>query len=159
MARSAAFKEQDINLDDLHSNEPSNMQSVNTLALTHIGCGRACKLLQTTKRNQAASLPDELNAFYARFEASNTEAYMRAPAVPDNCVITLSVANVFILISVKNKFLFTMTAYPGPNPDDANCVPPSGTPDPQILKKFYSCTIREHSDRLHYRLVWQLLGI
>jgi hypothetical protein len=31
-----------------------------------------------------ASLPDELNAFYARFKASNTEA----------CVITLSVADV-----------------------------------------------------------------
>ena len=29
-----------------------------------------------------------------RFEASNTEACMRAPAVPDNCVITLSVADV-----------------------------------------------------------------
>ena len=38
-----------------------------------------------------ASLPDELNAFYARVEASNTEACMRAPAFPDDCVITLSV--------------------------------------------------------------------
>jgi hypothetical protein len=41
-----------------------------------------------------ASLPDELNAFYACFEASNTEACMRAPAVPGDCVITLSVADV-----------------------------------------------------------------
>ena len=40
------------------------------------------------------SLPDERNAFYARFEASNTEACKRAPAVMDDCVITLSVANV-----------------------------------------------------------------
>ena len=40
------------------------------------------------------SLPDELNAFYARFEASNNEACMRAPAVPDDCVIKLSVADV-----------------------------------------------------------------
>ena len=40
------------------------------------------------------SLPDELNAFYARFEASNTEVCMRAPAVLDNCVITLSIADV-----------------------------------------------------------------
>ena len=39
-------------------------------------------------------LPDELNHFYARFEASNTEACMRASAVPDDCVITLSVADV-----------------------------------------------------------------
>ena len=40
------------------------------------------------------SLPDELNHFYARFEASNTEACMRASAVPDDCVITLSVTDV-----------------------------------------------------------------
>ena len=31
------------------------------------------------------SLPDELNHFYARFEARNTEACMRASAVPDDC--------------------------------------------------------------------------
>ena len=41
-----------------------------------------------------ASQPDGLNAFYARFEASKTEACMRAPAVPDNCVITRLVADV-----------------------------------------------------------------
>ena len=41
-----------------------------------------------------ASLPDDLNAFYARLEASNTEACTRAPAVLDDCVITLSVADV-----------------------------------------------------------------
>ena len=40
------------------------------------------------------SLPDELNRFYARFETSNTEACMRASAVPDNCVIMPSIANV-----------------------------------------------------------------
>ena len=40
------------------------------------------------------SLPDELNAFYAHFEASKTEACMRAPAVPDDCVIMLSEADV-----------------------------------------------------------------
>ena len=42
----------------------------------------------------ATSLPDELNHFYARFEASNTEACMRASTVPDDYVITLSVADV-----------------------------------------------------------------
>ena len=41
-----------------------------------------------------ASLPDELNAFNARLKASNTEACTRASAVPDNCVITLSVVDV-----------------------------------------------------------------
>jgi hypothetical protein len=40
------------------------------------------------------SLPDELNYFDARFEASNTEACMRASAVLDDCVITLSKADV-----------------------------------------------------------------
>ena len=40
------------------------------------------------------SLPDELNHFYARFEASNTKACMRALAALDDCVITLSVADV-----------------------------------------------------------------
>jgi hypothetical protein len=40
------------------------------------------------------SLPDELNYFYARFEANNTETCMRAPAVPEDCVITLSAADV-----------------------------------------------------------------
>ena len=40
------------------------------------------------------SLPDELNHFYACFEASNTTAYMRASVFPDDCVIKLSVANV-----------------------------------------------------------------
>ena len=41
-----------------------------------------------------ASLPNKLNAFYARFEARNTEACMRAPAVTDDCVIIVSVADV-----------------------------------------------------------------
>jgi hypothetical protein len=41
-----------------------------------------------------ASLPDEQNAFYAHFEASNTEVCTRAPTVPNICVITLSVADV-----------------------------------------------------------------
>jgi aminoglycoside/choline kinase family phosphotransferase len=31
------------------------------------------------------SLPDELKYFYARFEENNTETYMRAPAVPEDC--------------------------------------------------------------------------
>ena len=39
------------------------------------------------------SLPDELNYFYARFEASNTETCMRAPAVPEECENALSGAD------------------------------------------------------------------
>ena len=40
------------------------------------------------------SLPDELNYFHARFEANNTETCMSAPAVPEDCMITLSAADV-----------------------------------------------------------------
>jgi hypothetical protein len=40
------------------------------------------------------SLLDELHYFYSFFEASNTEACMRASAVSDDCVIMLSVADV-----------------------------------------------------------------
>jgi hypothetical protein len=40
------------------------------------------------------SLPDELNHFNARFEASNTEACMRESAILGDCVITLSIADV-----------------------------------------------------------------
>ena len=39
------------------------------------------------------NLPDGLNYFYARFKSKNTKTCMRAPAVLDDCVITLSVAN------------------------------------------------------------------
>jgi hypothetical protein len=41
-----------------------------------------------------SSLPDELNPFYACFEKSNTQPRMRTPAVPDDCVISISRANV-----------------------------------------------------------------
>jgi hypothetical protein len=40
------------------------------------------------------SLPDALNVFYARFVASNTEPHMREPAVLEDCVIKLSLADV-----------------------------------------------------------------
>ena len=39
------------------------------------------------------SLQAEQNYFYARFEANNTETFMKAPAVPEDCVITYSAAN------------------------------------------------------------------
>ena len=90
------------------SDKPSNRQSVNTgirlnpttPALLLVRCGRAFKLFRTIKGKPSrelpsdTSLPDKLNAFYARFKTSNTEACMRAPAVPDHSVITLSVADV-----------------------------------------------------------------
>ena len=56
------------------------------------------------------SLPDELNYFYAHFEASNTEACMRASAVLDDCVITLSVAD-------KNKTFKHVNIHKDAGPD------------------------------------------
>ena len=40
------------------------------------------------------SLPDKLNYFYAHFEANKTETCMTEPAVLEDCVITLSAADV-----------------------------------------------------------------
>jgi hypothetical protein len=56
------------------------------------------------------SLPYELNDFYARFEASNTETCMRASTVPDDCGITLSVADV-------NKTFKKVNIHKGAGPD------------------------------------------
>jgi hypothetical protein len=44
------------------------------------------------RKHSDTSIPDELNNLYARFKESNTEACMSASAVPDDCVITISVA-------------------------------------------------------------------
>jgi hypothetical protein len=49
---------------------------------------------QSIEVSSDTSLADELNYFYDRLEASNTDACMRASAVPGDCVITLSVADV-----------------------------------------------------------------
>ena len=116
-ARATSFKERDTNPDAnpaMPSDKPSNRQSVNTglkcnhttPALTLVG---SLKLLMITNGNPAvssdASLPDELNAFNARFEASNTEEITRAPAVLDDCVISLSAADV-----KSNQMLFVKCA-------------------------------------------------
>ena len=109
ISRSGTVTRKLIKNPAMPSDEPSNRESVNTglrpnrttPAPTFVGCGRACKLLQTTKGKHSrelpsdTSLPDKLNNFYARFKASNTEICMRASAVPDDCVITLSAANRF----------------------------------------------------------------
>uniref|UniRef100_A0A8C8HYY7 small monomeric GTPase n=1 Tax=Oncorhynchus tshawytscha TaxID=74940 RepID=A0A8C8HYY7_ONCTS len=53
------------------------------------------------------TLADELNRFYARFKARNPEACMRASAVPDDSVITLSVADGVILVyDITNRWSF-----------------------------------------------------
>ena len=53
-----------------------------------------CKGKHSRELPSETSLPDELNNFYARFEASNTVACMRASASLDACMIMLSVASV-----------------------------------------------------------------
>ena len=82
--------------------EPSNRQSIKTglrsnlttPALIPVGCGRACNLLQTKKGSTAESYPVTQANYYARIEANNTETCMRAPSVLEDCVITLSAADV-----------------------------------------------------------------
>ena len=108
-ARAAAFKAGTLirtlirNLG-MPSDKQSNRQSVNTgLYYTVFDARRMWQGLQTItnykgKHNRElpshTSIPNELNYFYAHFEVNNTETCMRAPAVPDDCVITLSIANV-----------------------------------------------------------------
>ena len=67
-----------------------------------VGCGRVCKLLQTTKGSTAVSFTHELNYFYARFEVRNTKTRMRASAVQDDCVITLFIVHVSKTIKQVN---------------------------------------------------------
>ena len=59
------------------------------------------------------SLPDELNNFYACFETSNTETCMRASVIPDNCVITLSVADVSKTLKEVNIHKPGLNGLPG----------------------------------------------
>ena len=79
------------------SEEPSNRQSVKTgLRLnrtTPVPTNRY-KGKHSRELPSDTSLPDELNYFNARFKANNTETCMRAPAVLEDCVITLSAADV-----------------------------------------------------------------
>jgi hypothetical protein len=77
------------------SDKPSNRQSVHTgLRLNPTTPAPVLVRLQREAQPRDDELNDELNGFYVRFEASNTEASMRTPAVPGDCVNTLSVADV-----------------------------------------------------------------
>ena len=112
-ARAVTFKELDTNTGGNKKScqalcrtiEQANCQYRTKIRSYYIGSGtrRMWQGLQTITDYRGkpsrelpsdASLPEELNAFNARFEASNTEPCVRAPAVPDDCVITLSVADV-----------------------------------------------------------------
>ena len=90
------------------SDEPSNRQSINTGLRLNPSTPASdahrmwrglqtitdCKGKHSRELPSDTSLPDKLNYFYARFEASNTETCMRAPTVRDDCVITLSAVDV-----------------------------------------------------------------
>ncbi|XP_064879440.1 protein POF1B-like [Oncorhynchus nerka] len=84
------------------------------------------------------SLPDELNNFYARFEASNTEACMRASAVPDDCIITLSVAD--MMQQIESIKILGVVKRARQRLFPLRRLKRFGM-GPQILKRFYSCTI------------------
>ncbi|KAG5840950.1 hypothetical protein ANANG_G00194350 [Anguilla anguilla] len=56
----------------------------------------------------AASLPDELNTFYARFEASNTIPTVRLDEDQDDCTLSLSTADVRTAFKRVNPRKFTV---------------------------------------------------
>jgi hypothetical protein len=91
----------------MQSDKPSNRQIVNTglrsnhmtPALTLVRYCRACKLSRvkgepSRELPSDTSLPDVLNSFDDRFEASIAEPCVGASAVSDDCRITLSLADV-----------------------------------------------------------------
>ena len=112
-ARAAAFKERDseaykklIRNPAMSSDEPSNKQCQYRTKIESYNTGsdarRMWQGLQTITDYKGkhsrelpsnTSLPDELNYFSARFEANNTETCRRAPAVPEECVITFKQIN------------------------------------------------------------------
>ena len=112
-ARAAAFKEQDSNPEAYTKSSYALRRTIKHAKLqyrtkiksyyTGSDARRMWQGLQTItdykgKHSQELpsdmSLSDELNYFYAHFKANNTETCMRAPAVPEDCVITLSAADV-----------------------------------------------------------------
>jgi hypothetical protein len=112
-ARAATFKERYTNLDAYkkshyalrRTNKQAKSQYRIKIGSYYTGSGarRMWQGLKTITDNKGkprselpseTSLPDELNAFYACFEASNTEACTRAPAVLDDCDIILTLADV-----------------------------------------------------------------
>jgi hypothetical protein len=81
-------------------------------------------------------LPDEQNAFYAHFEASNTEACMRAPAVPDDCVITLSIANL-------SKTFKQVNIHKAAGPEGLHLH--TAPTDPQMMQSLLHSTLPFHT--------------
>jgi hypothetical protein len=111
--RAAAFKEQDSNPEAYNTFRYAIRQTIkqakcqyrikNESYYTGSNARQICQGVQTItdykgKHSQELpsnmSLPDKQNNFYARFTANNTETCMKASAVPDDCVILHSAAEV-----------------------------------------------------------------
>jgi hypothetical protein len=86
--RAATFKERDTNLDTRIKIESYNSGSDACRIWQGLKTITDYKGKPRRKPPSDASLPDELNVFYARFEAINTKACTR------DCVIMLLVADV-----------------------------------------------------------------
>jgi hypothetical protein len=112
-ARAATFKERDSNLEAHKKSHYALRRTIKqakrqdrTKIESYYTGSDACwmwqglqtitdyKVKHSRELPSDTSLPDKLNHFYARFEANNTETCMRAPAVLEDCVITLSAADV-----------------------------------------------------------------
>ena len=97
-ARTAGFKEQDTNPDAYKKSRYALRQTIKQAKHPY-----RIKIESYYTGSDACQMWLGLKHFtdykgnpiaIARFEESNTEACMRAPAVPDDCVITLSVPDV-----------------------------------------------------------------
>jgi aminoglycoside/choline kinase family phosphotransferase len=108
-ARNATFKERDSNLEAYKKSRDALQRTIKQAKpqirteiesyYTGSDVRRIWQGLQTITNYKGkhsrelpsdTSLPDKQNYFYARFEANNTETWMRAQAVPEDCVITVS---------------------------------------------------------------------
>jgi hypothetical protein len=79
------------------------------------GLANYCKGKHSYELPSDTSLPNKLNYFYEHLETSNTDACMRAPAVPDDCMITLAAVDVsktFKQVNIHKARLITRTCTP-----------------------------------------------
>lgn len=107
--------------------------------------------LENLQWGLSASLPDEQNTFYARFEASNTFHAEKLPVNCNNCALTITVPDVI-------RSFKTVNTSKAPDLVSSNHVPGrlrkfnfSENPD-----HFLQIPHREHPDWVHECLVWQL---
>ena len=90
--RAAAFKELDSNPEAYKKSCYALWRIIKQAKHQHRTKIESFYIVAQPRAAQWPNLPEKLIDFYACFEASNTETCMRTPAVPDDCVITLSLA-------------------------------------------------------------------